>query len=229
MIVTNRDQRPAGSIYTAQQVSDLIDNVLTSGRVRQLARGYQTDEIAIGWSQFVCTIPDDAGTDFPFPEDHVYSNEDIDLVEEFIAQLKKNDVRFKIKVDRWYSVTDVQSLVQRSKRLLKLFRSGKLPKVTALFAGSRFDLTLSAEVAEALKITNGEPVCVDVPGFDRRFVVVEQSTYDAAISALRLQQNIELIREGIADVEAGRTIPLDEAMDGIRNTLLLRKPNDSHG
>jgi predicted transcriptional regulator len=49
----------------------------------------------------------------------------------------------------------------------------------------------------------------------------------AAMAALEHQRNVELIREGIADMEAGRTIPLDEAMDRIRNALLLRKDNES--
>ena len=78
---------------------------------------------------------------------------------------------------------------------------------------------LSEEVAEALKAANGEALSVEVPGFDRRFVVVEQSEYDAAMEALALQRNVELIREGVADVEAGRVMPLHEAMEQIRQKL----------
>ncbi|MFO1004025.1 MAG: hypothetical protein U0936_27220 [Planctomycetaceae bacterium] len=78
---------------------------------------------------------------------------------------------------------------------------------------------LSEEVAEALKAANGEALSVEVPGPDRRFVVVEQSEYDAAMEALALQRNLELIREGVADVEAGRVMPLDEAMERIRREL----------
>ena len=78
---------------------------------------------------------------------------------------------------------------------------------------------LSEEVAEALKAANGEALSVEVPGFDRRFVVVEQSEYDAAMEALSLQRNVELIREGVADVEAGRVMPLNEAMEQIRQEL----------
>lgn len=81
---------------------------------------------------------------------------------------------------------------------------------------------LSEEVAEALKASKGEPVSVDVPGFDGRFVVVDQPTHDAAMAALELQRNAELIREGIADVEAGRVVPLDEAMDRVRRELGFR-------
>ena len=78
---------------------------------------------------------------------------------------------------------------------------------------------LSEEVAEALKAANGEALLVEVPGFDRRFVVVEKSEYDAAMDALALQRNVELIREGVADVEAGRVMPLHEAMEQFRREL----------
>lgn len=81
---------------------------------------------------------------------------------------------------------------------------------------------LNEEVAEALKASKGEPISVDVLGFDRRFVVVDQTTHDAAMAALELQKNVELIREGISDVEAGRVVPLDEAMDRVRRELGFR-------
>ncbi len=81
---------------------------------------------------------------------------------------------------------------------------------------------LSEEVAEALKAANGRPIAVDVPGFDHRFVVIDQAEYDAAMAELELQKNVALIREGIADVEAGRVQPLEEAMDDIRRELGFR-------
>lgn len=79
---------------------------------------------------------------------------------------------------------------------------------------------LSEEVSQTLKACNGEPLTVEVPGSNRRFVIVDESEYEAAIAALELQKNVALIREGVADVEAGRTRPLDEAMDDIRRRLL---------
>ena len=57
---------------------------------------------------------------------------------------------------------------------------------------------------------------MEVPGFDRRFVVVAESEFDAAMEALELKRNVALIREGIADAEAGRVQTLDEAMEQIR-------------
>ena len=86
---------------------------------------------------------------------------------------------------------------------------------------------LSEEVAEALRASKGEPVSVDVPGFDRRFVVVDQATHDAAMAALELQRSVEMIREGIADVEAGRVVPLDEAMERVRRELGFRARQQS--
>ncbi len=85
----------------------------------------------------------------------------------------------------------------------------------------------AAEAAEALKAAKGGPIAVDVPGFDHRFVVIDQTEYDSAMAELELQKNVALIREGIADVEAGRTFPLDESMDRVREILLLRKADDA--
>lgn len=78
---------------------------------------------------------------------------------------------------------------------------------------------LTEEVAQALMKCHGEPLSVEVPGYDQRFVLVEQSTFDTARAALELQRSVTLIREGIADVEAGKVLPLDEAMEQIRREL----------
>ena len=86
---------------------------------------------------------------------------------------------------------------------------------------------LSEEVAKALMAAKGEAVVVDVPGIDDDFVIVQRSMFVAAMAALEHQRNVELIREGIADMKAGRTVSLDDAMDRIRNALLLRKDNES--
>lgn len=86
---------------------------------------------------------------------------------------------------------------------------------------------LSEEVAEALKAAKGEPLCVDVAGLDGRFVIVEQATYDAAMVALELQKNQELIREGIASMEAGRTRPVDESMEEIHGRLVRRQASEA--
>ena len=86
---------------------------------------------------------------------------------------------------------------------------------------------LNEEQIQALGDCDGQPLLLEVPGSDRRFVLVEQSTYDEAMAALEFRRNVALIREGIVDMEAGRTRPLDEAMDDIRNTLLQRKADEA--
>lgn len=88
---------------------------------------------------------------------------------------------------------------------------------------------LSEEVAEALRASKGEPVSVDVPGFDRRFVVVDQATHDAAMAALELQKNVDLIRVGVNEMEAGLGRPFDEAMDDIKNKFMERVKDVVHG
>ncbi len=78
---------------------------------------------------------------------------------------------------------------------------------------------LNEEVAQALMKCHAELLSVEVPGSDQRLVLVEQSTFDTAMVAVKLQQNVELIREGIADLEAGKVLPLDKAMEQIRREL----------
>ena len=81
---------------------------------------------------------------------------------------------------------------------------------------------LSDEQIQALGDCDGEPLLLEVPGSDRRFVLVEQSTYDEAMAALEYQRNVEAIRVGVRQMEAGMGRPLDEAMDAIREKLIQR-------
>jgi len=81
---------------------------------------------------------------------------------------------------------------------------------------------LSVEVAQALIKCHGEPLAVEVPGSDQRFILVEQSTYDEAMAALQYQRNVAAIRVGIQQMDAGMGRPLDEAMDDIREKLIQR-------
>lgn len=83
-------------------------------------------------------------------------------------------------------------------------------------------IKLNEEVAQALMKCNGEPLSVEVPGSDRRFVLVEQSTYDEAMATLEYQRNVEAIRVGVRQMEAGMGRPLDAAMNGIREKLIQR-------
>ena len=81
---------------------------------------------------------------------------------------------------------------------------------------------LSEEQIQAIGDGQGEHLLLEVPGSDRRFVLVEQSTYDEAMAALEYQRNVEAIRVGVRQMEAGMGRPLDEAMDDIREKLIQR-------
>ena len=81
---------------------------------------------------------------------------------------------------------------------------------------------VNEEVAQALIKSDGEPLAVEVPGSDCRFVLVEQSTFDEAMAALEYQRNVAAIRVGVQQMEAGMGRPLDEAMDNIRKKLIQR-------
>lgn len=129
MIFTNVEQRPKRCEFTSQQVHDMIEGVLTTGRIRQICRGYRTDEPHIGWCQFRVCVPDDGEFQFPFPAGHQYSPEDVDRVEEFIENARKTDRRYTLKEDRWYSWNDIMQLIKRSKRLTGMYRRGELPKI----------------------------------------------------------------------------------------------------
>ena len=81
---------------------------------------------------------------------------------------------------------------------------------------------LTDEQIQALENCEGEPLSLEMPGSDRRFVLVEQSTYDEAMAALEYQRNVEAIRVGVRQMEAGMGRPLGEAMDDIREKLIQR-------
>ncbi len=81
---------------------------------------------------------------------------------------------------------------------------------------------LTEEIAQALMKCHGEPISVEVPGYDQRFVLVEQSTYDEAMAALEYQRNVAAISVGVRQMEAGMGRPLEEAMDDIRKKLIQR-------
>ena len=75
---------------------------------------------------------------------------------------------------------------------------------------------LTPEQREALDHSDG-PVLVEDEQTKEVYFLVAAST----MNALQRQQDLEAIREGIADVEAGRVAPLDEALARIRAKLGL--------
>jgi len=77
---------------------------------------------------------------------------------------------------------------------------------------------LTDEQREALHHSDG-PVPVEDEQTRRLYYLVDSST----LTSLRQQQDLAAIREGIADMEAGRVAQLDEVVSRIRNNLGLTK------
>jgi predicted transcriptional regulator len=77
---------------------------------------------------------------------------------------------------------------------------------------------ISPEQREALNHTDG-PLAVEDEHSHRRYYLVDESTF----TSLTQQEDRAAIREGIADMEAGRVAPLDEVMARIRTNLGLSK------
>jgi predicted transcriptional regulator len=75
---------------------------------------------------------------------------------------------------------------------------------------------LTPEQRDALVHSDG-PVLVEDEQTKEVYFLVNAST----MSAWQRQQDLEAIREGIADVETGRVAPLDEALAWIRGNLGL--------
>ncbi len=128
MVITNRDQRPKRYTYEAVDIEDMIGNVVTSGRIRQLARGHAGCGKSIGWMQFKAVIPDDGKFQLPFPVNHKYTPEDIQELKEFIDNCALTDRRYTIKLNRWYCQNDIPELIKRSKRLKKQDSAGEVKK-----------------------------------------------------------------------------------------------------
>jgi len=124
MVITNRDQRPKRYTYEAVDIEDMIGNVVTSGRIRQLARGHAGCGKPIGWMQFKAVVPDDGKFQLPFPVNHVYSAADVAKLKEFIDKCALTDRRYTIKMNRWYCQGDIPELIKRSKRLTKTSAAG---------------------------------------------------------------------------------------------------------
>ena len=129
MIYTNRNQRPKKYSLEAADVADRIGHTVNKSRVRQIARGYKREGPQIGWLQFKVVCPLDGKYQFPFNENHKYSQEDVAAVVEWIEGVRLRDQRYTIKLNRWYCQGDVQKIVNNSKRLVKKVKTGELEVV----------------------------------------------------------------------------------------------------
>ena len=78
---------------------------------------------------------------------------------------------------------------------------------------------LSRELADALKTAdNGELQVVD-PDTNHVYFVVDGDVHREAMAALKRQRDRDAIAEGVADMEAGRGLPVAEADAHLREKL----------
>lgn len=81
---------------------------------------------------------------------------------------------------------------------------------------------LTPELSDALRTVGDQPLAVIDPSTNQVYVLVDQSQHQRAIEALRKQEDLQAIKMGIADMEAGRVSPVDEAFDRIEKKLRAR-------
>jgi hypothetical protein len=70
---------------------------------------------------------------------------------------------------------------------------------------------LSSDLAEAIHAAGDEPLPVNDVATQHVYVVVDLDVHQRAMKALRHQENVESIRRGAADMEAGRGMTLEES------------------
>lgn len=75
---------------------------------------------------------------------------------------------------------------------------------------------LTAEQREALRHGDG-PIAVEDEQTHQVYFIVDKST----LEAIRKEQDMAAIREGLADVEAGRVTPVGDSIARIRQQLGL--------
>ena len=78
---------------------------------------------------------------------------------------------------------------------------------------------LSTEISDALQAAGERPITVVNPADGRTYVLVKQDVHLRAMDALRAREDEAAIRQGIADMDAGRFQPLDEAFESIEESF----------
>ena len=79
---------------------------------------------------------------------------------------------------------------------------------------------LTKELVAALHATGESELEVVDPDTQRTYFLVDGETHRRAMEALHRQQDRDAINQGIAEMEAGKGIPLEEARKLTRNRLL---------
>ena len=82
---------------------------------------------------------------------------------------------------------------------------------------------LSQELVDALKAAGNGELEVVSPDDNRVYFVVDGDTHRQAMEALRRQRDRDAIANGIAQMEEGEGIPLEEAQMQTRERLLSRE------
>lgn len=83
-------------------------------------------------------------------------------------------------------------------------------------------IQLSKELAAALHACGELQLEVVDPVTSRVYFIVESETHRQAMAALR-RQDCDAIAQGLAEMEAGQGLPVEEAFDSIRTRLGLRR------
>lgn len=82
---------------------------------------------------------------------------------------------------------------------------------------------LSKDLAEALHASGSRELEVVDPDSNRTYFVVDAEIHRQAMAALRRQQDREAIAQGIAEMEAGEGISVEEARKLTREKILAHK------
>lgn len=78
---------------------------------------------------------------------------------------------------------------------------------------------LSDEQKQALAARAGQPIRVEDPDTHKLFVLMDSEEYERVIEALRAQTDLHAIRDGIEEMEAGLSMPIEEADRRLREEL----------
>lgn len=81
---------------------------------------------------------------------------------------------------------------------------------------------LAKEQAAAPRAAGEDELEVVDPETSQLYFIVDGEIHRRAMKALRRQQDRSAIEKGIAEMESGEGMPLDEAFDDIRSSLGLR-------
>lgn len=88
----------------------------------------------------------------------------------------------------------------------------------------RMTAKLSKELSAALHATGDREHEVIDPDTERKYFLVDREAHLRAMEALRRQQDRDAIAQGIAEMEAGEGISVDEARQLARARLVAREP-----